>query len=133
MEEVEEGAGGGGFVKFQRLPPTLRERKRYLVFEVRSEWRGEREEEKREVLREIWNSVYSLHGEVGASESNIWLINYAAGVGILRCAHNRVEEVRAALACVHSLNDAAKVGIRVLGVSGTIKGAKRLAHLSISM
>jgi len=111
------------------MPPTLRERRRYIVFEVMSE----REIDKRELLKEIWNSVYSLYGDVGASKSKIWLIGYdekkgtdiGIGRGILRCAHDKVEEVRAALACIHSVNDA-RVGIRVIGISGTIKGATRL-------
>ncbi|NMX21289.1 hypothetical protein C5S30_02390 [ANME-1 cluster archaeon GoMg4] len=112
------------------LPPSLRERRRYLLFEVLCE----REIDKRELLKEIWNSLYSLYGDVGASESKVWLIEYhkredansssggGGGVGILRCAHNKVEEVRASLACIHSINDA-RIGIRVIKISGTIKGA----------
>ncbi len=113
------------------LPPSLRERKRYLVFEVISE----REINKRELLEEIKNSIYSLYGDVGASKSRIWLIGYKkkkdedtgtdVGVGILRCAHDKVEEVRAALACIHSVNEA-RIGIRVIKISGSIKGATRL-------
>lgn len=113
-----------------------RERKRYLVFEVISE----REIDKRELLKEIWRSVYSLYGDVGASESKLWLIGYekkkdgdtgidvSEGMGIQRCAHDKVKEVRAALACIHSVNEA-RVGIRVVGISGTIKGATRLTAL----
>ncbi len=105
------------------LPPSLRERRRYLVFEVISE----REIDKRELLDEIRSSLYSLYGDVGASESRIWLIGYdkKKDVGILRCAHNKVEEVRAALACIHSVNGA-RIGMRVIKTAGTIKGATRL-------
>jgi ribonuclease P/MRP protein subunit POP5 len=109
------------------LPPSLRERRRYLRFEVMSE----REINKRELLKEIWDSMYSLYGDVGASESKLWLIDYherdgtgrSRSVGILRCAHDRVDEVRAALACINSVNDA-RAGIRVIKTSGTIKGVK---------
>ena len=144
---MEKGNGSGDNVKMKRakcksqnkfsilhfalllLPPSLRERKRYLVFEVISE----REIDKRELLKEIWDSTYSLYGDVGASESKLWLIGYDkkkdggvdTGVGILRCAHDKVEEVRAALACIHTVKEA-RVGIRVVGISGTIKGATRL-------
>ncbi len=112
------------------LPPSLRERRRYLLFEVLCE----REIDKRELLKEIWDSLYSLYGDVGASESKVWLIEYhkredtnssSGGVGILRCAHDKVEEVRASLACIHSINDA-RIGIRVIKISGTIKGVTRL-------
>ena len=113
------------------LPPSLRERKRYLRFEVISE----REIDKRELMKEIWNSLYSLYGDVGVSESKLWLIDYhgvedrkvgdaKCGLGVLRCAHDKVEEVRASLACIHSVNDA-RVGIRVVRTSGSIKGASR--------
>ncbi len=110
------------------LPPSLRERKRYLVFEVISE----REIDKRELLEEIRDSIYSLYGDVGASESRIWLIDYdkKKDVGILRCAHNKVEEVRAALACIHSVNEA-RIGMRVIKIAGTIKGATRLIEKSV--
>ncbi len=106
------------------MPPSLRERKRYLLFEVL----GEQEVNKKELLKEIWDSMYSLYGDVGASESKLWLIEYhkreetTGGVGILRCAHDKVDEVRASLACIHSVNGA-RVSIRVLRTSGTIKGA----------
>jgi ribonuclease P/MRP protein subunit POP5 len=109
------------------LPPSLRERRRYLLFEVMSE----RELDKRELLKDIWDSLYSLYGDVGASESKLWLIDYRVrgntnrGVGILRCAHDRVDKVRASLACIHSVNGA-RAGIRVIKTSGTIKGVKHL-------
>lgn len=108
------------------MPPSLRERRRYLRFVVRSD----REIDKRELLKAIWDSMYSLYGDVGASESKLWLIGYHkrkgtnSGVGILRCAHDKVEEVRASLACIHSVNGA-RAGIRVIKTSGTIKGASR--------
>ena len=113
------------------LLPSLRERRRYLLFELM----GEREIDKRELMKELWNSIYSLYGDVGASESKLWLIEYhrledrkeeesTLIVGVLRCAHNKVEEVRASLACIHTVNDA-RVGIRVIRTSGSIKGASR--------
>ncbi len=109
------------------IPPSLRDRRRYLVFEWISEWGID----KWTLLSEIRDSIFSLYGDVGASESNIRLIEYAnaedtdGGMGILRCAHDKVEEVRAALACIHSANEA-RLSIRVIGISGTIKGATRL-------
>lgn len=105
------------------MPPSLREQRRYLLFEVMLEC----EIDKRELLKEIWDSLYALYGDVGASESKLWLIEYHkkkgtnSGVGILRCAHDKVNEVRAALACIHSVNES-RAGIRVIKTSGTIKG-----------
>lgn len=99
----------------------LYERKRYIVFEVISEKKIRR----KELLKEIWDSVYSLYGDKGASESKIKLLEFdnGTGRGILRCAHKKVEEIRAVLACISSV-DEAKVGIRVIRTSGTIKAAR---------
>jgi ribonuclease P/MRP protein subunit POP5 len=121
---METGKRSGNNKLKLYIPPSLRERRRYLVFEVISE----REIERKELLKEIWDCIYSLYGDVGVSESKIWLIQYdkRAGIGILRCAHKKVEEVRAALACLHSVNETrTRIGIRVLGISGTIKGARK--------
>lgn len=111
------------FLILHYLPPSLRERRRYLLFEVLSE----RALEKWELLREIWDSLYTLYGDLGASESKVWLIEYhtldgaTGGRGILRCAHQHVEDVRASLACIHAVNNV-RVGIRVIRTSGTLKG-----------
>ncbi|RZN33692.1 MAG: ribonuclease P [Methanophagales archaeon ANME-1-THS] len=108
------------------VPPSLRERRRYLLFELM----GEREIDKRALLKELGDSIHSLYGDVGASEIKLRLIRYHTRkegegvVGVLRCAHDRVEEVRASLACIHSITDA-RVSIRVIKTSGTIRGATR--------
>jgi len=123
-----------------RIPASLRERKRYLVFEIIA---SQNEEEKgesccgncegyvvneRDLLRAIWEALYSLFGDVGVAACNIWLIDFdeKKGVGILRCSHRKVEEVRAALACI-------KIGgrplcIRVVRTTGTVKAARSIAR-----
>ena len=109
------------------VPPSLRERRRYLLFDMI----GDREIDKRALLKELGDSIHSLYGDVGASKIKLRLIKYHTReddthgvVGILRCAHGKVEEVRASLACIHSITDA-RVGIRVIKTSGTIRGATR--------
>lgn len=109
------------------IPPSLRDGRRYLVFE----WISERQIDKWTLLSEIRDSIFSLYGDVGASECNTRLIEHTnaedteRGRGILRCAHDKVEDVRAALASIRSANEA-RLSIRVIGISGTIKGATRL-------
>jgi len=115
-----------GIHVMRSIPPSLRERRRYLLFEMI----GEREIDKRDLMKELWDSIHSLYGDVGASEFKLQLNRYHTRegthrvVGILRCAHDKVEEVRASLACIHSITDA-RVGIRVIKTSGTIRGATR--------
>lgn len=92
---------------------------------------SEREIDKRDLMIALWDSIHSLYGDVGASEIKLRLISYHTRegahrvVGILRCAHDKVEEVRASLACIHSIAEA-RVGIRVMKTSGTIRAASRL-------
>ena len=123
-----------------RIPASLRERKRYLVFEIIAPQNEEEKEEsccsncesyvvnERDLLRAIWEALYSLFGDVGVAACNIWLIDFDGkkGVGILRCSHRKVEEVRAALACI-------KIGgrplcIRVVRTTGTVKAARSIAR-----
>jgi len=123
-----------------RIPASLRERKRYLVFEIIAPQNEEEKEEsccgncgsyvvnERDLLRAIWEALYSLFGDVGVAACNIWLIDFdeKKGVGILRCSHRKVEEVRAALACI-------KIGgrplcIRVVRTTGTVKAARSIAR-----
>lgn len=99
--------------------PSLREKKRYIVFETTPQLRIKR----KELLAEILNSACSLFGDVGLSEMNLLLISYDGRYGIIRCALNKTQETRAVLACIHKIGEA-RVSILVLGISGTIKGAR---------
>ncbi len=101
-----------------RTLPVLREKKRYLAFEVisvRTVTRGE-------LSKEIFDSTCSLFGDKGCSEINPGLLYYEGKYGIIRCSRGKTEETRAALACITGIRGA-KVSILVLGISGTIKGA----------
>ncbi len=107
----------------KRLPPTLRIRERYIVFQIMSD-KGFRLDE---TVRCIWNSLLELYGEVGVSSFHIWipsnLYNSDRGIGIIRCSHDAVQQVRASLALIKKM-DGNKVTIRTLGVTGTIRSAK---------
>ncbi|HEY9246652.1 MAG TPA: Rpp14/Pop5 family protein [Candidatus Methanoperedens sp.] len=101
-----------------RTLPTLRDKKRYLAFEIISE----KKIVPGELSKEIFNSICSLFGDVGCSEIDPRLISCEGGYGIIRCARGKTEEARAALACINSINGG-RVTITVLGISGTIKSA----------
>lgn len=104
------------------LPPSLRERKRYVAFHVHSEAPLKREE----VIRTVWNEVLDFLGESTASEVNLWVMSFdeASQKGFLACSHREVGKVKAVLALVSVVNGK-KVFIQALGVSGTIKALKR--------
>ena len=105
------------------LPPSLRGRRRYLAFQVFSE-------EKillQDLINTIWHSLLNFLGETGTSRANIWIIkdtyDEKRQMGILRCSHDIVEDVRAALTLIQRIGDT-RVVFRVLGISGSIKATK---------
>ncbi|MFZ3059056.1 MAG: Rpp14/Pop5 family protein [Candidatus Methanoperedens sp.] len=98
--------------------PTLREKKRYLAFEVTSEKTINRQQ----LVNEILDSASSLFGDKGISEINPKLMSYDGRFGIIRCAREKTQETRAALACINNVRRI-RISILVLGISGTIKGA----------
>ncbi len=98
--------------------PTLRDKKRYIAFEATSEQKVTRAE----LSEEIFDSICSLFGDVGCSEINFGLLTYDGRCGIIRCAREKTDETRAALACINEVTGH-RVSIFVLGISGTIKGA----------
>ncbi len=100
------------------LPPTLRDKKRYLAFELISEHDVTREE----LLREMFSRVGSLIGDVGSSECGIRVLTFEDLKGIIRCAHTKTGQTRAAVATITHIGDK-RVIIHILGISGTVAGA----------
>ncbi len=111
-----------------RLLPSLRERRRYLAFEMLSENAVSR----RDFNRELERSAGSLLGDAGASECRMSLLLFdcahgrmqGRGWGILRCVHTHTLETRATIATMCEAGGS-RVAVRVIGTSGTVKGAKR--------
>ena len=110
------GSGGGAFVR--SWLPVLRLRRRYIAFEVFSE----KDVSKSDLLAAIRSAEITLYGDIGSSMNLLRLIYFDGSFGLLRCALTRIDESRAALATIYSINRT-RVAIRVLGVSGTIKAA----------
>ncbi len=106
------------------LRPTLRTRKRYVVFKVVSESRLSFED----VSNAIYGSLLEFGGELNTALAklrimrDLWQEEKQAGV--LRCSHTAVELVRASMLLIDRIGDS-RVAFRVLGVSGTVRGAKR--------
>ncbi|MEM7826877.1 MAG: Rpp14/Pop5 family protein [Candidatus Aenigmatarchaeota archaeon] len=106
------------------LPPTLRMKERYIVFEVLSE----NQIEYNDLVKAVWFSCLSFLGELKTSESEIWVIrnlyNTRSQQGVIRCRHDMTEYVRTALALINKIGNN-NVIIKVLGITGTISSAKR--------
>jgi RNase P/RNase MRP subunit POP5 len=97
-------------------------RTRYLAIEILSEQRFS----KWDVINTIRDAVVQLFGEYGASQANLYLVDYNAEKNqvILRCSHKYVEMARAAIASVTKMVGH-PVAFHVLGVSGTLKALQR--------
>ncbi|RLF89947.1 ribonuclease P protein component 2 [Thermococci archaeon] len=104
------------------LPPTLKDKHRYIAFQVISE----EPLKKGEVREMIWGNILRVLGEVGTSMAKPWLIKFdeESQTGILRCDRNYVEHVRFSLILLTEFKGK-KVLVRTLGVSGTIRRLKK--------
>jgi RNase P/RNase MRP subunit POP5 len=97
-------------------------RTRYLAIKILSEQRFS----KWDVVNTIQDAVIQLFGEYGASQANIYLVDYDAekNLAVLRCSHKYVEMARAAIASLTKMGDHT-VTLHVLGVSGTLRALRR--------
>ena len=109
--------------KPKTLPPSLRQKGRYIVFEILSE----NPIEYRDFLDAVWNSATGLLGELGAADSNIRVLKNLYDTksqrGVIKCRHDMVEHVRTSLTMISIIGES-RVAIRVDGVTGTIKSAR---------
>ena len=101
------------------LPSSLREKKRYLAFEVTCE---SEPVDRKALLDEIFFATQTLVGDTGSSEIGYRLIDFNGSQGIMRVNLNAVESARAAMGAVCAIKGG-RASIRVLGVAGTIRAA----------
>lgn len=102
------------------LPPTMRDNKRYLAFELIADGEVSREE----LIKEIFSASGSLLGDVGSSECNIWLFAFEDNKGVISCDREHVWETRAALATITGIKGK-RISFHILGLSGTVLGATK--------
>jgi len=100
------------------LPPTLRDKNRYIAFQLV----GERPFKRDEVKKTIWEASLSTLGILGSAKAKPWFIKFdeKSQTGIVRVDRKHVEELRFALTLVTEIKGS-KAIFRTLGVSGTIK------------
>jgi len=95
----------------------MRPKRRYIAFEVVGKTC------KGEVARAIDSS---LCGAPDFDRAALRLVLYeiCSGRGLLRCGHRQVGEIKSAMSSVKRIGDR-KASFTILGVSGTIRAAKR--------
>ena len=113
-------------MKLKILPSSMREKKRYILFQVIPE-PGE-EFAYADLEAGIWNTMLDFLGEYGVSGTSFWLLkdswNQKEHKGIIRCNNKSVNTIVACLGLIDRLGDN-RICFKILKVSGTIKKLKK--------
>ena len=107
------------------LPKHLRPRWRYLAVAVET-WPAV-SLDRRGLQGAVWSAARDLLGDPGSARADLTLLEFTHergyGEGIVRIRRGEREPARAAIACVSAV-EGDPVGIRVVGSSGTVRGAR---------
>jgi ribonuclease P/MRP protein subunit POP5 len=107
-------------MKLKPILPSLKEKKRYLSFEIVSGNSVSSEQ----AMHAINKQTLQLLGTLEAGKAGIMFLSdkYAHNTGVLKTGHKYVDKVRTALALITVIDDN-KVMFRTRVVSGTLKRA----------
>jgi ribonuclease P/MRP protein subunit POP5 len=109
--------------KLKAILPSLREKKRYLAFEVLSKGKIKQFSS---VSKAVWQGMLAFNGAKGAAQAGIWLLpekyNERLQKGIVRVNNRSVDALKAGLALVQEVENT-PAAIRSIGVSGSLKKA----------
>ncbi|MCB9362588.1 hypothetical protein H6504_04075 [Candidatus Woesearchaeota archaeon] len=108
--------------KLKPVLPTLREKKRYMVFEYDSKGSLSKDA----IIRSITKNFGSLVGTLGAAKAGMQVLKdkFDRNTGILRINHRYVDHVKASFVLLREI-DGHEVMVRSLGVSGILKKTMR--------
>ena len=110
--------------KLKPVLPSLREKKRYLVFEVISK---EKINNIEPVSNAIWNCSLQFLGQLGTAKAGLMVLDNKwdskSQRGIIKVSHKHVDAVKAALIFADKV-DSKDAIFRSLGVSGILKKAE---------
>jgi ribonuclease P/MRP protein subunit POP5 len=109
----------------KHLPKHLQPRWRYLVVAVET-W-PDADVDNDAFQRALWYGAQNLLGDAGSAALDLSVMQYRPGEGrgeaIVRTRRGEVDRARAVVACVDEVADQ-KVGLRVVGVSGTVQSCE---------
>jgi ribonuclease P/MRP protein subunit POP5 len=109
----------------KHLPKHLRPRWRYLAVELES-W-PDASLSRGAFQRELWYAAQNLVGDTGSADADLTVFSFAfergRGETLVRARRGEVDAARAVLACVDAV-DGHPLGLRVRGVSGTVRAAE---------
>ena len=107
------------------LSPTLRERRRYISFQIIPE--KDEDFTYSDLEAAIWNVTLDFLGEDGVAKTSMWLLkdrwDPEKKTGIIRCNNKSTEVIIASLGLIDRLGDN-RICFKIFKVSGTIFGLK---------
>ncbi len=111
--------------RLKPLLPTLKEKKRYLAFEIISK---SKIKVFSEVSKAMWASALSYAGTKGTARMGMWVLaeryDKDQQKGIIRVSHRSLNELRASLALVKQIEQQPVI-VRSLGASGILEKAEK--------
>ncbi len=110
--------------KLKAIPSSLRDKKRYIAFEILSKTKMENIDA---IKKAIEDSVKEYTGLLGVSQANLHVLsdkwNPERQRGIVRVNNKMVEHLKASFSLITSINGE-KSAVHAVGVSGILKKAE---------
>ena len=107
----------------KRILPTLRQKKRYIVFEIIAD---KKIRDIKAVSKAIWDNSLKLLGELGVSKAEIWVLTEKFDLemqrGIVKVNNKYLPQAKSALLMVDKIGNQ-KVVLKTVGVSGILNKA----------
>ena len=109
-------------MKLKPLQPTLKEKKRYVAFEIISKGNIAFTD----AAKAVWNSALSFLGTHGASHMGIQVLKYNTSKqrGLVKVSHTMVDELKASFALITHINQQPVI-VRSVGASGILAKADK--------
>lgn len=108
----------------QTLPSSLREKQRYIIFEILSE----EQHDLGAFVNAAWDAMLDLLGENGVAHAQPWILkdlyDESQQQGGIRVHKDHVEDVRAAITLMTDIGRT-DATVHVLGVTGTMDSARK--------
>lgn len=105
-------------VRIKPLLPTLRERKRYLAFEVLAD----KELSWNAIKKAVFDAMKEYAGIDGLSDAGLLFVKNNGNKGILRVSHTSLNKIRAALIFIKTIENQ-QVIVKSIGASGMLNKA----------
>ena len=110
--------------KLKPILPSLREKKRYLAFEIISK---EKVNDVESVSGAIWDCSLQFLGKMGTAKAGIMVLankwNQQTQRGIIKVNHKQVDALKASFVFIDRIENS-DVIVRSLGVSGILRKAE---------